>query len=68
MNTITYTVPNISCHHCVHTITMELSDLPGVRSVQGDVDSKRITVTFESPATMDQIENTLVEIDYPPAK
>ena len=68
MNTITYSIPNISCKHCVHTITTELSDLPGVKSVQGDLDSKQVTVTFEAPATLDQIENTLVEINYPPAK
>jgi len=68
MNTITYTIPNISCHHCVHTITMELSDLPGVQSVKGEVEAKQITVTYEPPATVDQIENTLIEIDYPPAK
>jgi copper chaperone CopZ len=68
MNTITYSIPNISCKHCVHTITTELSDLPGVKSVQGELDSKQVTVTFEAPATLDQIENTLVEINYPPAK
>ena len=68
MNTITYSIPNISCKHCVHTITTELSDLPGVKSVQGELDSKQVTVTFEAPATLDRIENTLVEINYPPAK
>lgn len=68
MNTITYSIPNISCKHCVYTITTELSDLQGVKSVQGELDSKQVTVTFEAPATLDQIENTLVEINYPPAK
>ena len=68
MNTVTYTIPNISCHHCVHTISMELSELPGVRSVQGEVESKQVTVTYEAPATLDQIENTLAEIEYPVAK
>ena len=68
MNTITYSIPNISCKHCIHTITTELSDLPGVKSVQGELDFKQVTVTFEPPATLDQIENTLVEISYPPEK
>ncbi len=68
MNTVTYTVPNISCHHCVHTITMELSELPGVKSVKGEVDTRQITVTYDAPATQDQIENVLSEIDYPVAK
>ncbi len=68
MNTITYTIPNISCHHCVHTITMELSDLAGVKSVKGEVETKRVTVTYEAPATLELIERTLSEIDYPVAK
>ena len=68
MSTITYTVPNISCHHCVHTISMELGDLPGVKSVQGDVDTKQVVVVFEAPVTTEVLEKTLAEIDYPPAK
>jgi copper chaperone CopZ len=47
---------------------MELSDLPGVKSVDGDVDTKQVIVTFESPATTAELEKTLTEIDYPPAK
>lgn len=68
MTTVTYTIPNISCKHCVHTISMELNEMAGVSSVQGDADSKRVTVTFEAPATLELIETTLAEIDYPPEK
>ena len=68
MNTITYSIPDISCKHCVHTITTELSDLPGVKSVQGELETKMVTVTFDAPATQEQIENALIEINYPPAK
>jgi copper chaperone len=68
MNTATFSVPNISCSHCVHTITTELSDLNGVKSVQADQTTKIVVVTFETPATLEKIETTLVEIDYPPAK
>jgi copper chaperone len=67
MNTVTYTIPNISCKHCVHTITTELTDLAGVTSVEGDLDSKQVTVTYDSPATQDLIVTALVEINYPPA-
>lgn len=65
MAQVTYTVPNISCKHCVHTIKMELSELAGVQSVEGDVATKRITVTFETPATEDAIKALLAEINYP---
>ena len=66
MNTVTYTIPNISCKHCVHTITTELTDMAGVSSVEGDLDSKQVTVTFDSPATPAKIVEALAEINYPP--
>ncbi len=68
MVTITYTIPNISCNHCVHTIKTELSELAGVKSVQGDVASKKVVVTFDAPATKEELVKTLQEIDYPPEK
>jgi copper chaperone len=67
MNTVTYTIPNISCKHCVHTISTELGELPGVKNVQADVDSKKVVVTFDAPATPEAMVKLLREIDYPPA-
>jgi len=67
MNTTTYTIPNISCNHCVHTITTELTDLAGVKEVVADLASKKVKVTFEPPASLEKIEALLAEIDYPPA-
>lgn len=68
MQTITYTVPNISCKHCTHTISMELSDLEGVNQVEADVQTKLVKVTFDVPATDDSIRQTLAEINYPAEK
>ncbi len=65
MNTVTYTIPNISCNHCVHTIKTELSDLAGVESVDANVAAKQATITFDSPATEEKIKETLAEINYP---
>jgi copper chaperone len=67
MNTVTYTIPNISCNHCVHTISTELSDLPGVKSVQADVTTKKVVVTYDVPATPEALVKLLQEIEYPPA-
>jgi copper chaperone len=67
MNTVTYSVPNISCNHCVHTIKMEVSDLAGVQSVAADVDTKTATISFEPPASEEKIKQLLAEIDYPVA-
>jgi copper chaperone len=65
--TVTYSIPNISCNHCVHTITMELNDLEGVSSVAADMDGKQATITFEPPATEESIKSLLAEINYPVA-
>lgn len=65
MEKVTYQISNISCNHCVHTIKTELSDLEGVASVDGDKDTKEITVTFQQPATVEKIKSVLTEINYP---
>ena len=67
MTTVEYTIPNISCGHCVHTIQMEVSDLAGVNTVQADQGTKHVVIHFEPPATETQIVSLLKEIDYPPA-
>jgi copper chaperone CopZ len=68
MTTKTFTVPNISCGHCTHTIEMEVGDLAGVTSVQAEEASKQVTVAWDSPATWEQIEALLEEINYPVEK
>lgn len=61
----TFTIPNISCGHCVMSIKNELNELPGVASVEGDPGNKQITVEWNLPATQETILNTLKEINYP---
>ena len=67
MQSKTLVVPNISCNHCTHTIEMEVGDLAGVESVEASLDSKHVTVTWNEPASWEQIESLLREINYPPA-
>ena len=67
MTTVKFNVPNISCGHCVHTIQTEVADLAGVKSVKADVDTKMVEISFEPPATEDQIKALLAEINYPVA-
>lgn len=67
MTTITYSIPNISCNHCVHTIKTEISEIPGVESVEADVASKKATITFNEPATEEKIKSVLAEINFPAA-
>ena len=67
MTSKSFRVPNITCNHCVMTIKRELGELEGVTSVTGDVETKTITVKWEPPATWDDIQSLLTEINYPPA-
>lgn len=67
METKTFTVPNISCHHCTNTIQNELGELAGVSEVQADVESKKVTVAWDAPASLEKILATLKEINYPAA-
>ena len=66
MTSKTFTVPNISCGHCTHTIEAELSDLVGVMNVTAVQDSKQVTVEWQEPATWESIQAALREINYPP--
>jgi len=68
MTTVTYSVPNISCGHCVHTIQTEVSDLAGIKSVKADVETKKVEIEFEAPASEDSIKTLLKEINYPVAE
>lgn len=68
MTTKTFTVPNISCNHCIHTIEMEVGELEGVQSVKAEEATKQVTVTYDEPASWESIKELLVEIEYPPAE
>jgi len=61
----TFIIPNISCGHCVMSIKGELNELDGVKSVEGDPDTKSITVEWESTTSANVIKEKLEEINYP---
>lgn len=67
MKTVTYTIPNISCNHCVHTIKTEVGDVEGVKGVEASPQTKQVVISFDSPATEEQIIALLTDINYPPA-
>ena len=65
MESKTFTIPNITCGHCIVTIKNELGEIKGVTKVEGSPDAKKITVEWDLPATVDKIKETLKEINYP---
>ena len=63
----TFSIPQISCGHCVMTIKKELSEMDGVRRVEGNPQAKTVDVDWEPPATEARIRATLDEINFPAA-
>jgi copper chaperone len=61
----TFSIPGISCGHCVNAIKSELSELKGVAKVEGSVENKSVDVEWQSPATEESIKRKLTEINYP---
>jgi copper chaperone len=45
METVLYSVPDMSCGHCEAAVTKEISALPGVEAVVVDLDGKRVEVS-----------------------
>uniref|UniRef100_A0A7C4MNZ2 Copper chaperone n=1 Tax=Desulfatirhabdium butyrativorans TaxID=340467 RepID=A0A7C4MNZ2_9BACT len=60
-----FIIPNISCGHCVRTITNELTEIPGVANVSGNPETKQITVEFDDSLSVETLLSTLKEIGYP---
>lgn len=67
MQTVTFTIPSISCSHCVHTITTELLSITGVKKVTGDEQTRKVVVEFDLPATIEIMRDVLTEINYEPS-
>lgn len=67
MTTVTFSIPNISCGHCVHTIQSELVELEGVKEVRANAETKNVVIVFDAPASEEKIKALLAEINYPVA-
>ena len=59
-----YSVPGISCSHCVNTIQTELGETDFVDYVSADAAGKKVIVRFEDPDAEPKILSLLNEIGY----
>ncbi len=64
MSTATYTVTGMTCGHCVSSVKEEVSEVPGVTSVDVDLDSGRLTVESDSPIEPATIVAAVEEAGY----
>lgn len=62
----TFQILNLCCQTCAALIRQGLATLPGVRSVQVAVETRRVTVQWATPTTWRDIERRLDNSGYPP--
>jgi copper chaperone len=66
MSTITYTVPGMTCGHCVNAVTSELTAVPGVQNVDVDLTTKLIVVSG-TPLNDEALRAAIEEAGFEPA-
>jgi copper chaperone CopZ len=59
----TYAVPAIHCEHCARSIREEVSEVPGVETVEVDLGAKTVTVAGDDVQD-DLVRAALVEAGY----
>ena len=64
MSETAYTVEGMTCGHCVGAVTEEISKLAGVRDVQVDLGTGRVTVTSDAPLEREVVAAAVDEAGY----
>jgi copper chaperone len=59
-----YRVPDVSCEHCVSAITKELTQIDGVKVVNVDLESKKVTVVADESVAEQQIRDGIDEAGF----
>jgi copper chaperone CopZ len=67
MTTNRYLVEGMTCEHCVHAVTEEVSALPGVTDVSIELvpeGTSTVTVDSTEPLSADQVREAIDEAGY----
>ncbi|RBY75179.1 cation-transporting ATPase [Blastococcus sp. TF02-09] len=64
MSTASYTVVGMTCGHCVNAVTEEVSAVPGVQTVDVDLESGGLTVSSEAPVDDAAVRAAVEEAGY----
>ena len=65
METITLSIPNVSCNHCIMTVKREAGFVDGAEFLSGDVEAKTATFQVASDDALAALKSTLAEAGYP---
>ncbi|MEC7820501.1 MAG: heavy-metal-associated domain-containing protein [Actinomycetota bacterium] len=57
-------IPEISCQHCVDTISKALSKVENINSLEVSIDKKTVSIDHSSELDINQIENLLLDQGY----
>lgn len=64
MSETAYTVEGMTCGHCVSAVTEEITKIAGVRGVQVDLGTGRVTVSSETPLADADVAAAVDEAGY----
>jgi copper ion binding protein len=64
MGAETYEVRGMSCEHCVRAVQGEVALLPGVRQVDVELATGRVTVTSDAPLARAAVRGAVEEAGY----
>ena len=64
MSTSTWNVQGMTCSHCVHAVTTEISAIPGVSGVTVDLASGVVTVTADTDPSPESVAAAVDEAGY----
>lgn len=59
-----YRVDGMTCDHCVRAVTTELIMVPGVRSVDVNLDEGVVAVTSDGPLDLEEVREAIDEAGY----
>ncbi len=62
--TTEFSVPEVSCQHCVNAITGEVTQLPGVQNVTVDLGTKRVRVEADERVSPEAVIAAINEAGY----
>ena len=62
--TSTYTVSGMTCSHCAMSVTEEITQIPGVSSVDVDLGSGQVTIASDSTVDRFQVQGAVEEAGY----
>ncbi len=66
MTQVTLNVPKMSCGHCTMTVENAGRSLAGVSSINADLDTKKVEVTYDDGVvTPEQIRQAIAAAGYP---